>query len=895
MSSVFRRILYLLRRSRFQADLREEIETHRALRQAALERNGVASDEAAWASRRAIGNVTLAVEEARDVWIVRVLDELWQDVRFALRGLRKSPSFAVAAICTLALGIGANTAIFSIVYAALLRPLPYANPDELVAVSAYIPRLEARYPSLAIRALDFEEFRRSNRVFSGMAAIRERNFNLTGSGEPERVFGARVSANLLSLLGVQPERGRAFLPEEDAPGRDRVVLISHDLWRRRFGSDPHLINRTLSLDGQPHVVIGVMPAGFLFPTGKQLHPQVELGPRIDVWKPAAFDREEMNDALIGFSWGVIARLEPGTTREAAQAQLDVIAAGIGQRMRAAAPSLDEFELRTLINPLRQVYAGRSHQGLLMLMGAVGLLLVITCVNLANLLLARLSSRSRELATRAALGAPRSRLVRQLMTEGGVVAMLGGLAGLPIAAWGAHVLLWLAPSDLRAVYALSLNGPVLLFATAVVFATGLAVGLLPALELGRGQFRGALDDGSRGMTTGKSAGHVRRALVMSEVALCTALLVGAVLLIRSFANVMSVDRGFDVERVLSLDLTLSPERYQGSQRVAFYRDLLEDVRALPGVAAAGAISVLPLASESEGNTFLIYRDTDTEVRIDRPVAQYRAVTLGYFAAIGVPLAAGRLVEAEEPAGNVVVSEALARRLWPDASLASVVGRRIKIQEVTDNPATIVGVVGDVRAAGLDRDPEPVLYVSHARTRARAMTVVVRTHQDPEALAAAVRSRIWQRDNSIPIERMKTMREIVAESVASRRFQTVLVLLFALLALGLALIGVYGVTSFAVTRQTREFGVRFAMGAQPSDLLRSVLGKGLRPVAAGLLLGMALAWVTARALRSFLFGVGPLDPVAFGAVSVALLATAALACYVPARRAARMDPVVALRHD
>ncbi|MPZ17602.1 MAG: FtsX-like permease family protein [Luteitalea sp.] len=890
------RVVNVFRTSRVDPELDEELQFHVEERTEALMRDGLPRKAAEALALRQLGRPLRLREESRDIKLLPWLDSLAQDVRFALRGLRKSPSFAFAAVCTLALGIGANTAIFSVVYAALFKPLPYTNPDELVAISVYVPQLQSRFPSLAIRPVDFEEFRRSNRVFADMAAIRERNFTLTGRGEPERLYGARVSANLFPLLGVQPQLGRTFLREEDVEGHERVVVISHDLWRRRFGADPSIINRTLSLDGQPHIVIGVMPAGFLFPTGKQLHSHVELGPRIDVWKPAAFNQYELSlEELNNFSWGVVGRLKPGTPPQVAQANLDVIAQSIVERMRAKLSAFDEVELRTLITPLRDVYFGSVHQSLVMLMGAVGLLLVIGCVNLVNLLLARLNSRSRELATRAALGAPRSRLVRQLITESVVVAVLGGAAGIPVAAWGTRVLIALGPSDFPAGQAMWLNGPVFLFAMTIVLGAGLAVGLVPATEIARGHLHGNLKDGGRGMTTGKGSGDVRRALVTSEVALCTALLVVAGLLLRGFVNLMRVDKGFEVERVLSVDLALSGERYQGSQRVAFYRDLLDNVRGLPGVASAGAISILPLTSESEGNTTPIFLEADTKVRLDRPVAPYRAVTPGYFAAMGIPLAAGRFLEAEEPASNVVVSERLATHLWPDTQLSSVVGRRIKIGEVTDDPTTIVGVVGDVRAAALDRDPVPALYVPYTRARMAAMTVVIRTTQEPETLAAAVRAQIWKRDNSIPVETMRTMREIVSESVAPRRFQTALVLLFALLALGLALVGVYGVTSYAVARQTQEIGVRLALGAQRSDLLRSVLAQGLRPVVAGLLVGLVLAWTAATAIRSFLFGVAPLDPVALGTVSAALILTAAMACYLPARRAARIDPVVALRRD
>jgi predicted permease len=895
MNTIVRRLVHFLRCSSHEIDLREEIETHRALRQAALERDGLEPAEAALASRRAMGNVTLAVEDVREVWVLRAIDEAWQDVKIALRLLGKSPSFAFAAIGTLALSIGANTAIFSVAYAAWLKPLPYPKPNELVAVSVYVPTLQSRFPSMAIRPVDFEELRQTNSVFSEMAAIRDRNFNLTGNGDPERLYGARVSANLFPMLGVHASLGRTFLPEEDAPGREQVVVLSHDLWSRRFGSDPNVINRTLILDGQPHLVVGVMPAGFLFPTSKQLHPQIELGPRIDVWRPAAFEQSELLDELIGFSWGVFGRLKPETRHEAARANLDVITQRIGERLRTKMPSLDDFELHAQIIPIRDVYFGSVQQGLAILMAAVGLLLVIGCVNLVNLFLARLTSRSREFATRAALGAPRNRLIRQLLTESVVVAMLGGVVGLPIAAWSTRVLVWLGASDLSVAQGTSLNAAVLLFAFLVVLASGLAVGLLPAIEMARGRLYDSVNDGGRAMTAGRQSGQMRRALVMSEVALCTAMLVVAGLLLRSFVNLLSVDRGFEVERVLSVDLSLPPERYQGIERVAFYRDLLDNLRALPGVTSAGAISILPLTSGSEGNTFLIYLDSDVEASLDRPIAHSRAVTPGYFSAMGIPLAAGRFLEAEEPAGHVVVSEELARRLWPDAELSTVVGRRIKINEVTDTPASIVGVVGDVRAARLDRDPTPALYVPHTRSRARAMTVVIRTQQEPEALAAAIRATIWNRDNSIPVERMKTMREIMSESVAPRRFQAALVLLFALLALGLALIGVYGVTSYAVTRQTREFGVRFALGAQRWDLLRTVLTQHLRPVATGLAIGLALAWAASATIRSFLFEVAPLDPLVLATVCVALAIAATMACYVPARRASRIDAVIALRHD
>ena len=502
-----------------------------------------------------------------------------------------------------------------------------------------------------------------------------------------------------------------------------------------------------------------------------------------------------------FNRGVIARLKPGISHQEAQTNLDAIAQRIGKGMPATIPGGVDVDLRTRIVPIRDVFSRHVRHGLVMLMGAVGLLLVIACVNLANLLLARLSSRSRELATRAALGASRGRLMRQLLTESVVLATLGGAAGLPVAIWGIALLLSFGPADFSTAESIPLGPPVFLFAMSVVLGVGLAVGLIPALSMGRANLPGNLTDGGRGMSAGRRTGHLRRALVTAEVALCAFLLVVAGLLLRSFVNLMDVNKGFGVERVLSVDLALSGERYGGSQTLAFYRDLLDTVRALPGVTSAGAVNILPLTSQAEGNVTPIYLESDTEQRLDRPVAQYRIVTQGYFASIGISLAAGRLFEAQEPASVILVTEALARGLWPGVSMTSVVGRRVRIGEVTDDPVAIAGVVGDIRAAALDREPTPAIYVPHTRNRVRAMTLVIRTAREPETIAAAVRAEIWNRDTAVPVT-VKTMRDIVSASVAPRRFQMVMVLLFATLALGLALIGVYGVTSYAVARQTKR---------------------------------------------------------------------------------------------
>jgi len=850
---------------------------------------GMAPDQARRAARLEFGGLDQVKEDCRDVRGTLWVEATWQDIRFAARTLRKSPGFTAAAIGTLALGIGANTAIFSVVYAVLLKPLPYAAPDRLVTMTTYIPQVRDRFPSLPVRAIDFLEFRKSNSVFSEMAALEAADFNLTGAGEPERLYGARVSASLFALLGLQPERGRGFLPEEDQPGHDRVDVISHEVWMRRWGGDPGVLNRTFSLNGQPHLVVGIMPPGFLFPTGKQLHPLVVFGPRIDVWKPMAFTGDELTSEG-SWNYGVIARLKPGVAAPVAEQQLNVIAQSIVQRVRKQVPEL-AFDLRAQLVPMREVFSGNARQSLMLLLAMVGLLLLIGCINLANLLLARMSSRERELATRVALGAPRWRLVRQLLTESLVIAAFGGAAGLLVANWGTRLLVSLAPADLPAVQLLHLNAPVLLFAMAAALITGLAFGLAPACQTARGDLHEHLKESAGGRSPGARAGRSRRILVAVEVALSTGLLAVAGLLLHSFVRVMSVDKGFGVERILSADLALPGQRYNDRQAVAFYTQLVESVRGLPGVASAGAVSGLPLLNES--NTREIYFETDHEYHLDRPVAIFRAVTPGYFTAMGITLLAGRFLGELETAPVAVIGAALARRLWPLEPVSHAVGKRIRTGDITSDLLTIVGVAGDVRTGGLEREPMPLFYRPYPQAPLYRMTLVLRTVEEPQALAPAIRAATWKLDKDLPIAAMTTMREIVSASVAPRRFQLVLVVLFAALSLALALVGIYGVTSYAVARQTQEIGLRMALGAQKGDVMRSVLAQGLRPVLAGLAVGLIGARLGAALVRSLLFGVGPLDPVALGSVACLLLMAAALACYLPARRAARLDPVIALR--
>jgi putative ABC transport system permease protein len=877
----FQRLLSLFRGERADAEVTREIAAHLALLEDEYRRRGMTPDEARLAARRALGSVAHAKDLHRDARSFIWLEDFHQDVKHAVRGLRDAPGFAVVAVLTVALGVGANIAIFGLVYQTLLRPLPFARPSELVKIATDLPQVADRFDSVPVTAPDFLEFRRSNTVFSGLAALAARDFNLTGSGEPERLHGARVSADLFSILGVRPERGRHFVAGEDEEGRDAVVIISHALWQRRFGSDPAIVNRTILLDGRPHAIVGVMPADLLFPVGRQFDRYITFGPRVDIWEPMAFTKAE-REGEGDFNYGVIGRLKSDVSMAAARLQMDVLTERNLERIKKLAPA--DFKMFTRVTALHDVFTRESRRGLLFLEAAVGLLLLIACVNLANLLMARASNRDVEFAVRAALGAGRRRLVRQVLTESLVVTSLGGAFGVAFAAWTGPVLLAYGPSS-AAAREWKLAAPMLAFAAMMTVTTALLSGLGPALRAGA--VRARLRSGSRAVT-----GGLRQTLIAVEVALCTALLAVAGLLLHSFVNVTSVDAGFGIERMLAVDLSLPTREYTSARTEIFYGDLIARVRAQPGVDAVGAISLLPIAHEGVISTVLL--DTDTQLRIDRPSAFRRSVTPGLFAAMQIPLRAGRTFADQEPAPVAIISEGLANSLWPGAALSSVVGRGIR-RDPGDPVMRVVGIVGDVRADALDRDPHVTLYHPLGQDVRNGMTIVVRTKRDPLAAVSAVRAAVSDLDPDLPIAAIRTMRDVVSASLAERRFQMSLVTLLALLALVLAVVGIYGVTSYTVTRRTREIGLRVALGAQQGDVLRSVLVEGLRPVFVGLVLGVVGGQIGAQWIRAALFGIDPLDPAALGGVAGVLLLTATLACYLPARRAALVEPLTALRSE
>ncbi len=789
-----------------------------------------------------------------------------QDLRYGVRMLLKHKGFTLIAIITLALGIGANTAIFSVVNAVLLRPLPFPEPERIVRLweshpPTNLPQFSAAFPN-------FLEWRSQNRVFAQMAAYREDGFNLMAGDEPKRATGARVTMDFFSTLGVLPARGRAFLPQEDAPGGERVVILSHTLWQQAFGGDQQLVGRRVNVDGQPHTVVGIMPPGFHFPQQE-----------VELWLPYALDPQSSRAAHF---LRVIGRLRPGATIEQARAEMETIAV----RLEQAYPDTNKG-WRVFMLPLHEAISGQMQRPLYVLLGAVLFVLLIACANVANLLLSRNAAREREIAIRSALGAGRGRILRQLLTESLLLAMAGGAVALLFAAWGVKLLTTLGPRDIPRLSEAAIDNRALGFTLAVSLLTGLIFGLAPAWQRTRLNLNAALKDGAR--TVGGGGQRLRQSLVVTEIAFALLLLIGAGLMLKSFARLQQVTPGFDPERCLTMEINLSPTKYaRAEQRTAFMQQALERLKALPGVEFAGATHRLPLRGNS-GMGFQI------EGRPAPPSGQslnanFRLITPDYFRAMGTPLVAGRTFTEEEAwqrPSAVIINQALARRYWPDED---PLGKRIKSGGQENPWLTIIGIAADVKESGLNSDTEGGLYVPNVASR---MTLVLRTGPEPLSLAAAVSAELRRIDPEQAVSGISTLEQLMNETVAQPRFNTLLLALFALLALLLAAVGIYGVISYAVAARTQEIGIRMALGAQASDVLKLVVGQGMKPVAIGLGLGLIAALGLTRWLKTLLFGVEATDPLTYAVISALLALVALLACYLPARRATRVDPLIALR--
>ncbi|HET9480333.1 MAG TPA: ABC transporter permease [Candidatus Polarisedimenticolia bacterium] len=802
---------------------------------------------------------------------------LGQDVRFGLRLLGKHPATTMTAGLTLALGIGANAAIFSLVNAVLLRPLPYPEPQRLVRLVETRPVLGVDRTSVA--PAEFVTWRERSRSFSNMAAWQIVDLNLSGDGTPERVSGFQASPSYLRVLGVPPAAGRDLLPEEEEPDRARVVILSHGLWSRRFGQDPAVAGATARLNGLEHTIVGVLPRRVTLPGDAELMLPLPL---------SAPDREEFGHHFLN----VMGRLAPGVSLQQARTELAAIGSALGQE-RPVSNSGHRIAAVRLYDDLVR----GARPALLILLAGVGLVLLIGCANVAGLLLARAAGRRREVAIRLALGATRGRLIRQMLIESGLLALAGGSLGLLSSLWAVEMLVGLAPAGTPRLDEVRVDPAVTLLALGVSLATGLLFGLSPALHASRSGPAEALKDGGAA-GAGPRRLRSRALLVMAEIALTVVLLAGAGLLLRSFFNVTAVDPGFDPGGVVTLELFLPESRFQDDAAVgAFWRGALEQAATLPGVTAGGAVSALPLSGLNTSNNITIEgRPPDPP---DRPtMLNRRSASPGYFRAMGIRLVKGRLLDERDSRESLpvaVINETAARRLWPDED---ALGRRFRLGAGDGNTApwlTIVGVAADVHHESIEQSAELEMYLPFEQYASRTMSLVLRTGGDPAAMARAARERIRSIDPEQPVFNVAGMEELVAQSVAPRRSALVLLGLFAALAVALATVGLYGVVAHAAAERTREIGIRIALGAQARDVLRLILGQGMKLALFGVAAGLAVCLATLRMMSSLLFDVDPADPLTLTGIVALLVGVAALACWLPARRAARMDPIAALRHE
>ncbi|MBV8513838.1 MAG: ABC transporter permease [Acidobacteria bacterium] len=812
------------------------------------------------------------------------LSDLADDVRFGFRTLRKTPGFTAIAVITLALGIGANTAIFSVIETVLLRPLPYTDPESLVEIRNTYPS----FPPVSIAAGDFSDFQREAKSFSAMGAYAEisQGFNLTGVGEPERIDSSVATSDLFSMLGVRAVVGRTFLSEEDKPGGGSVALVTYHYWHERFSADPSIIGREIALDNRKFRIVGVLPDSF------------QIMKTMDFWLPYPFYEGVLNDHI---HHGIVpvARLRPGVTVAQASAEIDTL-----HRQEATAYPDSHKNWGTLVRPMEDPAAAKFRATLLVLFAAVGLVLLIACANIANLLLARNAAREREMALRTALGAAPGRLARQLLTESVLLALFGGGAGLLLALLGIEALAAIAPAGLSIVSETRINLQVLAFTLGICLASGILCGLLPALRARVRDLNNVLKRGSKGSGTAGSH-RVHNLLVVAEIALALVPLIGAGLLLQSFRRLLEVAPGFQTEHVLSMQITqaalpiadqlkLTQEQslVLGKKQSLLFDQVVQKIDALPGVKSAAGISTLPLANDMrEASRFLIEGQPQMSAGV-RPVAQVRTATPEYFDTVGIPLQRGRFLTRDDWAtgDKIVINDTMAHRFFEGQD---PIGDRVNFCSLDPQPCwySIVGIVGNVHQFGLEHEPTYDAYFTGGWTP----RLVIRTTSDPSTISAAVTEAVHSVDPTLPVTEITTLDGLLSRSVSPRRFSAVLIGILAGLALVLSAVGIYGVMSYTVGQRTQEIGVRMAMGAQPRNMLALILGRGAWLALVGIAAGTLGALALTRFLSSLLFGIAPKDPLTFFGVALLLFGVALAACYVPARRAMRVDPMVALRYE
>jgi putative ABC transport system permease protein len=883
----------MTRRDRMLEDLDQDIRDHIEAETQENIARGLSPEKARRAAIRKFGNVTKIKEDTREVWTTLWLERLYQDVRFALRVLRKSPGFTAVAVLTLALGIGASTAVFSLLNAVLLKPLPYPQSERIVFPWRLAPQgLDTGYEKNPWARIDFLFFSQQSKTFASWGAFESDSFNLTGAGEPVRLDGLRASAGFFPSLGVAPALGRAFTDEEDHPGHEHEVILSDTLWREKFSADPNVLGRSLDLNGFAYTVVGVMPRGFDFPHANEMPASFTFAPHVQLWVPLALNRGPLvpgEDSELA----VVGRLNPGVTFAQAQAELAVLARRLETQIPNAKGAFD-----SMLTPIADQVSGSMRRPLLLLLAAVAVVLLIACSNVASLLLTRSIGRKREFTLRSALGAENSRLVRQLVTESLVLATIGGLSGIFLAEFSLYFLKIFGPSSIPRLAEVSLDVRVFFFALGLTVLTGVLFGLVPSIAAARANLASSLKEGGQRSGTSAAGQRTRNFLLVSQIALALVLIVAAGLLTRTFFQLLAVDPGFRPERVLTFELSLPASKYTDQDHiVSFYSEALRKIQSLSGVQAAGVTEVIPMDGATEDTALRIPGRLITSRR-DIPFSNYTIVSPGYFSAVGNPILRGREFQESDTAVSepvTIINEAMAKKYWPGQD---PIGKQVGPGSPRYPVATIVGIAANVKRLSLRESPPPEMYVVYTQKvwpSMVTMDVVVRTTQAPASIVPGARDAIRSIDPDLPLANIKPLSDVVADSMSQARFSALLLTAFGALALILATIGMYGVISYSVAQRTQEIGIRMALGAQPRSVLEMVIGQGARLALAGIAIGLIAAFGVAKLIGSFLYGVQPGDPLTFAAVSALLLAVALLACYIPARRAMRIDPMIALRYE
>ena len=879
----------MLRREQLDHDLDEELRSHIEMRAADNTAAGMSPQQARYEAQKRFGNTTLLKEDTRGVDIISWLDEAARDFRLALRLLQRSPGFTIVAILTLALGIGANTAIFSVIDSVLLRPLPYHEPDQLVMV--WENNSQHPNPHNTVSPPNFVDWQSRNTIFSSMAYIFDGRDNLTGNGDPQEVVVQDVSVNFFSLLGVNLLLGPGFTRENGQAGHDNVVILSYGFWNEHFAADPAIVGKSVVLNGHPQTVVGVAPLKFQW----FIKDGSFTGAKPQMWSPFVFPQSWSNHKDMGRFITVVARMKPGATYSQAQTQMTAIAS---QLEHEYPDSQSHWGVNVV--PLRDQISGELRPSLLVLFGAVAFVLLIACANVSSLLLARAASRERELAIRTAIGASRWRIARQLLMESLLLALIGGGLGVALAVWGTNALLAASPRNLLDLAAISLDLRVLIFAVASTLLAGLLFGFLPSYISAHSRISETLKEGGRGSSAANRRAFARNAFVVAQLGLALVLLTGSGLLIRSFVRLIGVDPGFDTGHLLTFKVSLPRAKY-GKDPVclAFFQQLLAKLSAVPGVRSATMESFPPLAGLGAATAVHLLSQPPLALS-DLPVTNVQVVGSNYFSTMNIPLRAGRLFNAQELTEEkhvTIINQAFADKYLhgvnPLGQKAAIYMKSLSETEL--QPSKIIGVIGDVHQMGLDTVPEPTVYWPHPELVMSGMTILVRTANDPRLIAPAARAALQQLDPELPLAGVATMDQLLADSLSRSRFTMLLLGIFAGVALVLAAVGIYGLIAYSVTQRTQELGIRIALGAQRRDVLRLVLAQGTRLTFLGVAIGLFAALALSRLLSTLLFAVSATDPLTFAGVAALLAAVALLACFIPARRATRVDPIVALRYE